>query len=73
MTAREKTTIDALAYFCAHSRKWARPLDVGGRSGTHHGATLLRLAKKKLIDVQVYRVCARRTYKYRVFEATTPS
>lgn len=29
---------------------WARPMDVGGRGGTHHSVTLHQLWKKGLVD-----------------------
>lgn len=29
-------------------REWARPMDCGGRDGSHHGATLARLARRGL-------------------------
>ncbi len=30
---------------------WARPMDCGGRDGSHHSATLQKLAKRRLVEV----------------------
>lgn len=75
MTTRQRTVLADLRHFSdaslVHSflPKWARPLDVGGRNGSHHGATLLGLAKAGLAEVKCWRVGSRRTFKYRISQA----
>lgn len=31
-------------------KTWQRPMDIGGRDGSHHSATLTRLAKRGLVE-----------------------
>jgi hypothetical protein len=42
LSDRQRGVLDSLAVFGG----WARPMDVGARDGSHHSATLSRLARR---------------------------
>ncbi len=72
MTGRQR---DVLAALCRHTdngikhdwhRSWARPMDVGGFNGSHHGATLRQLHRMGLAQVDTWRVGERRTFRYKI-------
>ena len=57
LTDREREVFRELEAFCrqadAHPdwhAQWAKPMDVGGRDGSHHSYTLSRLVAKGLVE-----------------------
>lgn len=50
-------------------RLWAKPLDCGGYNGSHHGATLIKLAKAGLVDKKGYTPGCRAVWMYKINEA----
>jgi hypothetical protein len=63
LSDRKREVLDALSGL---HEGWARPMDVGGRDGSHHSATLAQLAKhglaerKKLHAIHCYNGSAQR-------------
>lgn len=47
LTAHQREVLTNLAWW---GTEWVRPMDVGGRNGTHHSATLRTLVTKSLVD-----------------------
>lgn len=45
---------------------WARPMDVGGRDGSHHSQTLAKLVKKGLAERSVRGGHTKDCYQYRI-------
>lgn len=43
MNARQAEVLDSMLY---QRDAWARPMDIGGRDGSHHSATLRQLARR---------------------------
>lgn len=50
-------------------RKWARPLDIGGFSGSHHGRSLAKLAEMGLAERTFNGGYHRKNYAYRISQA----
>jgi hypothetical protein len=48
---------------------WAKPMDCGGTNGSHHGATLVKLAKAGLADKQGYTPGRRAVWMYKINDA----
>lgn len=46
ISEREKDVLDSLTAY----KDWARPMDVGGRDGSHHSMTLSQLARRGLVE-----------------------
>lgn len=75
LSKRELATLGELRHFTDQGvkhewhRKWARPLDVGGSNGSHHGATLMKLGRLGLAEVQKWRIGSRHTYYYKISQA----
>lgn len=47
LTNQQRAVMAALDWW---DREWARPLDLGGRSGSHHSGTLAALERKELVE-----------------------
>jgi len=62
LTSYQLETLDTLRVF----GEWARPMDVGGKDGTHHTHTLKSLAKKGLAERKGERFYVRAAYRYRI-------
>ena len=54
LTDRQTEVLIELESFCRLNNEyaWARPLDLGGRSRSHHSATLGQLEKKGLVKTK---------------------
>jgi hypothetical protein len=66
ITDRDLEVLSALRDHADRGLPWARPRDVGGRSGSHHGKTLMKLERQGLAEVSASVGGYRRTLKYRV-------
>lgn len=52
-----------------HRDGWAKPLDCGGSNGSHHSATLAKLASYGLADRKGYRPGIRHVWMYLITPA----
>lgn len=52
-----------------YTGEWMRPMDMGGRDGSHHSATLAALVRKGLVERKVRWRGVRGSYLYRITEA----
>lgn len=50
MTERQRNVLRDLRDCPCRDETWLRPMDVGGRNGSHHSATLLQLCRKGLVE-----------------------
>lgn len=72
MTERQRDVLVHLRYCPAHPRQWLRPMDVGGRNGSHHSATLAQLHRLGLAARQERGLgwhYSRPSYMYRITRA----
>lgn len=45
ISEREREVLEALSY-----TEWLRPMDIGGRDGSHHSATLAKLVARGIVE-----------------------
>ena len=68
LTERQHDVLESLFGFRGRShitrRTWARPLDVGGHSRSHHSATLNQLVAKGLVELREQPIHMMRPPKY---------
>lgn len=75
LTARDLRVLRDLCDFSDNAirlkfrRKSARPMDVGGRNGSHHGATLAKLHALGLAECDRWLIGTRHTNYYRISDA----
>ena len=50
LSANQRQVVDSLAVYGGKDRVWARPMDIGGRDGSHHTGTLRGLMTKKIVE-----------------------
>lgn len=74
LTKRDREVLRDLVLFS--SSAWARPMDVGGRDGSHHSATLAKLVRRGLAKrrkrgtlINVYGIGIRGSWMYRATPA----
>jgi hypothetical protein len=52
-----------------HRKGWAKPMDCGGSNGSHHSATLARLAERGLAVRRGYCPGIRHVWTYKITQA----
>jgi predicted transcriptional regulator len=70
MSKLNSRQLETLMELAKRPRLCLRPLDIGGRNGSHHSNTLIRLCDLGLVNrLQRNSHCSRPSYRYRITEA----